>query len=122
MMDIQFAKQLQQLKAPGDDFEVVTGGTMCASDFYEGTQINFIYPLISNTFSEQARLDGAFCSFTPTEKMDYLKHLRSAGVVNVEMETVPFAAMTFQAGIRAAAVCVTLLDRLQGDQVMAGTL
>lgn len=50
--------------------------------------------------------------------MDYLKHLRSNGVVNIEMETVPLAALTFQAGIRAAAVCVTLLDRLQGDQVM----
>lgn len=68
-------------------------------------------------FLEQGRLDGAFCSFTPTEKMEYLKHLREHGVVNIEMESVPFAAMTFQAGIRAADVCVTFLDRLQGDQV-----
>lgn len=66
---------------------------------------------------EQGRLDGAFCNFTPTEKMDYLKHLRKNGVVNIEMESVPFAAMTFQAGIKAADVCVTLLDRLEGDQV-----
>lgn len=39
MMDLQFAQQLKQLKAAGDDFEVVTGGTMCASDFYEGRKL-----------------------------------------------------------------------------------
>ena len=39
------------------------------------------------------------------------------GVVNMEMEATVFAAMTHMAGIRAAVVCVTLLDRLKGDQV-----
>nr|CAI5824699.1 unnamed protein product [Callosobruchus analis] len=38
-------------------------------------------------------------------------------VTNIEMEIVPFAALTHHAGIRAAAVCVALLDRLRGDQV-----
>lgn len=46
MMDLQFAQQLKQLKAPGDDFEVVTGGTMCASDFYEGANIKLTHQLI----------------------------------------------------------------------------
>lgn len=49
--------------------------------------------------------------------MQYLKYLSENGVVNIEMESIPFAALTFQAGIRAADICVTLLDRLQGDQV-----
>lgn len=49
--------------------------------------------------------------------MQYLKYLHDNGVVNIEMESIPFAALTFQAGIRAADVCVTLVDRLQGDQV-----
>jgi len=35
----------------------------------------------------------------------------------MEMEATVFAAMTHMAGIRAAVVCVTLLDRLKGDQV-----
>lgn len=68
-------------------------------------------------FSEQGRLDGAFCHFTLSQKMQYLKHLRKNGVANIEMEVIPFAAMTFQAGIRSAAICVTLLNRLEGDQV-----
>ncbi len=36
---------------------------------------------------------------------------------NIEMEATCFAALTHKAGIRAAIVCVTFLDRLEGDQV-----
>ena len=39
------------------------------------------------------------------------------GVTNMEMEALVFAGLTHKAGIRSAVVCVTLLDRLQGDQV-----
>ena len=39
------------------------------------------------------------------------------GVSNMEMEALVFAALTNMAGIRSAVVCVTLLDRLKGDQV-----
>ena len=42
------------------------------------------------------------------------------GVVNMEMEALVFAAMTHLAGIKSAVVCVTLLDRLNGDQVFPG--
>lgn len=65
----------------------------------------------------QGRLDGAFCDFTETDKMNYLNKLHDFGVVNIEMESTIFAALTHHAGIRAAVVCVTLLDRLKGDQV-----
>lgn len=49
--------------------------------------------------------------------MEYLDKLHDFGVVNIEMESTIFAALTHHAGIRAAVVCVTLLDRLKGDQV-----
>ncbi|XP_037286431.2 uridine phosphorylase 1 isoform X2 [Rhipicephalus microplus] len=80
---------------------VVLGKTMCADDFYEG----------------QGRLDGAFCDYTDREKLQFLEQLRSIGVVNIEMEATLFAAMCHHAGIKGAVVCVTLLDRLKGDQV-----
>ncbi|XP_025830742.1 uridine phosphorylase 1-like [Agrilus planipennis] len=48
-----------------------------------------------------------------------MNQLRSNGVINIEMESIPFAALTHHAGIKAAIVCVALLDRLKGDQVMA---
>lgn len=43
--------------------------------------------------------------------------MRSEGVKNIEMEVLPFAALTHHAGIKAAAVCCAFLDRLKGDQV-----
>jgi uridine phosphorylase len=52
--------------------------------------------------------------------MEYLNKIHSAGVVNIEMESLSFAALTHHAGIKSAVICVTLVDRLKGDQV--GTL
>ncbi len=65
----------------------------------------------------QARLDGAFCSYTKEDKLDYLQRLNEGGVSNIEMESTCFAALTYMAGIRSAVVCVALLDRLNEDQV-----
>ena len=62
-------------------------------------------------------MDGAFCSYTKQDKLDYLQWLNEGGVSNIEMESTCFAALTHQAGIRSAVVCVTLLDRLNEDQV-----
>lgn len=49
--------------------------------------------------------------------MEYLESIHKSGVVNIEMESLAFAALTHHAGIKAAVICVTLLDRLKGDQV-----
>jgi uridine phosphorylase len=72
---------------------------------------------MSCDISGQGRLDGAFCDFTETQKMDYLNRIHKAGVVNIEMESLSFAALTHHAGIKSAVICVTLMDRLRGDQV-----
>ncbi|CAD5215136.1 unnamed protein product [Bursaphelenchus okinawaensis] len=77
------------------------GTTMCANDFYEG----------------QMRLDGAFCEVSLEEKVEYLKKLSAAGVKNIEMESTCFAAMTKRANCKAAIICVTLVNRMLGDQV-----
>ncbi|XP_059801388.1 uridine phosphorylase 1-like isoform X2 [Hypanus sabinus] len=82
-------------------FDTVSGNTLCTSDFYEG----------------QARLDGAFCHYTAEEKMNYLNAACKAGVCNIEMESAAFAAICARSGLPGAVVCVTLLDRLQGDQI-----
>lgn len=68
-------------------------------------------------FSGQGRLDGAFCDYTEQEKMEYMESIHKQGVVNIEMESLAFAALTHHAGIKSAVVCVALLDRLHGDQV-----
>ncbi|OQR72827.1 uridine phosphorylase 1-like [Tropilaelaps mercedesae] len=84
------------------DTVIVNGKTMCATDFYEA----------------QGRLDGAFCSYDEAKKIEFLSKLQRLGVRNIEMEASLFAAMCAQANIRAAIVCVTLLNRLDSDQMI----
>ncbi|XP_043478753.1 uridine phosphorylase 1-like isoform X1 [Leptopilina heterotoma] len=100
-LDRQLARELKALAHHDDPYDTVVGKTMCCSDFYEG----------------QGRLDGAFCDFSETEKMEYLTNVHSNNVLNIEMESLAFAALTHHAGIKSAVVCVTMLDRLKGDQV-----
>ena len=68
-------------------------------------------------FTGQGRLDGAFCDFSENDKMEYLNKIHKSGVVNIEMESLSFAALTHHAGVKSAVICVTLMDRLKGDQV-----
>lgn len=57
---------------------------MCTNDFYEG----------------QARLDGAFCSYTMECKKAYLNELHNKnGVTNIEMESSLFSAMCHYANV-----------------------
>ncbi|XP_052841259.1 uridine phosphorylase 2 isoform X3 [Drosophila gunungcola] len=84
-----------------DNYETIIGRTMCTHDFYEG----------------QSRLDGAFCEYTPEMKKTYLEELQNQGVKNIEMESLALAALTSRANIRAAVVCVAILNRLNGDQI-----
>ncbi|KAJ8683252.1 hypothetical protein QAD02_019044 [Eretmocerus hayati] len=100
-LDQELAHEMASLHQSDDEFDLVLGKTMCAMDFYEG----------------QGRLDGAFCEHTQADKMEYLKKLHEAGVRNIEMEATCFSAFTHMAGIKAAILCVTFLDRLLGDQV-----
>lgn len=72
---------------------------------------------IFTPFSGQGRIDGAFCHYTQDEKMEFLQRTHDAGVHNIEMESVCFAAMCKRAGVPAAILCVTLVDRLKGDQI-----
>ena len=46
------------------------------------------------------------------------RSLLPAGVRNIEMEATQFAAFTRRVGVRAAILCVALLNRLDGDQVL----
>ncbi|EFX77188.1 uridine phosphorylase 1-like isoform X2 [Daphnia pulex] len=100
-LDTELAKELQSLSTQDDPFETHVGRTMCTYDFYEG----------------QGRLDGAFCDYTEKEKLEFLHKVHDNNILNMEMESLAFAALTHHAGIRAAVICVTLLNRLNGDQV-----
>ncbi|MCA9374224.1 uridine phosphorylase [Candidatus Peregrinibacteria bacterium] len=84
------------------DIRAQIGKTMGANDFYEG----------------QGRLDGALDpEYTEEDKLEYLNKAYDVGVRNIEMEAPELAAFCNRAGIPAALVCATLLNRLEGDQV-----
>jgi len=100
-LDLGLAKNLVATGLQDDQFQTVLGKTISTDDFYEG----------------QGRLDGAICEYKESDKMAYLQEVASKGVTNMEMEALVFAALTHLAGIRSAVVCVTLLDRLKGDQI-----
>ncbi|XP_039091606.1 uridine phosphorylase 1 [Hyaena hyaena] len=100
-LDERLAQELMQCGADLHEFPTVLGNTMCTSDFYEG----------------QGRLDGALCSYTEKDKQQYLRAAHAAGVRNIEMESSVLAVMCGACGLQAAVVCVTLLNRLEGDQV-----
>ena len=100
--DHKLVEELKSIAAQEmNGFRTVSGVTLCALDFYES----------------QARLDGAFCDITPEQKMEFLNRLKDEGVVNIEMEAITFASMCHYSGISGAIICVTLLNRLNGDQV-----
>ncbi|GFW17385.1 uridine phosphorylase 1 [Trichonephila clavipes] len=51
--------------------------------------------------------------------MAFLKDIHSKGVTNMEMESLAFAAMCHHANVKGAVICVSLLNRLLGDQISA---
>eukprot|EP00794_Sanderia_malayensis_P003790 gene3790-4313_t len=83
-------------------FNVEQGNTMCCDDFYEG----------------QGRLDGAFCDYSQKEKLEFLNKAHANEVRNIEMESLVVASLCRRAGVKAAIVCVVLVDRLKDDQVL----
>uniref|UniRef100_A0A672HT42 Uridine phosphorylase n=1 Tax=Salarias fasciatus TaxID=181472 RepID=A0A672HT42_SALFA len=97
-LDEEVASELLQCSSELQNIPTVIGNTMCTHDFYEG----------------QGRLDGALCSFSHEDKLEYLRKAYDAGVRNIEMESTVFAAMC---RVCAAVVCVTLLNRFEGDQI-----
>ncbi|CAG9838217.1 unnamed protein product [Diabrotica balteata] len=100
-LDKQLWQELKSLSLPDDEFEVISGTTMCTNDFYEG----------------QARADGAFCDYTVEDQINYLKSLQRKNIVNIEMESTAFAAFTKAAGIKSGVICLSVQDVLEGDEI-----
>ncbi|EDV94503.1 uridine phosphorylase 1 [Drosophila grimshawi] len=84
-----------------DGFETIKANTMSTDCFYEG----------------QGRTDGAVCQYTEEQKMKFLQTAYEKGIRNIEMEATMMASLTLMAGVRAGDICVTLVNRLNGDQV-----
>ncbi|KAH8310653.1 hypothetical protein KR044_002363, partial [Drosophila immigrans] len=84
-----------------DGFDTIMANTMSTDCFYEG----------------QGRTDGAVCDYDDAAKMEFLKECHKLGIRNIEMEATMLSSLTLQAGVKAADICVTIVNRLNGDQV-----
>jgi uridine phosphorylase len=100
-IDTTLADEILSCANVSPAISATTGKTLATDDFYEG----------------QSRLDGAICEYTEQEKLDFLKNLQQAGVRNIEMESGVVASFCHKLNIRCAILCVTLLNRLLGDQI-----
>ena len=69
-------------------------------------------------YEQQGRMDGSMCRFASEDRLNFLHKLRSKKIVNIEMESVVFAGMCREANVHFAVICVGLLNRLEGDQVV----
>lgn len=65
----------------------------------------------------QGRLDGAVCEYEEEDKQAFLCEIQKLGIKNIEMEATQIASLCSRTGRRAGMICVTLLNRLDGDQV-----
>ncbi|XP_017849530.1 uridine phosphorylase 1 [Drosophila busckii] len=84
-----------------DGFDTINANTMSTDCFYEG----------------QGRIDGAVCHYNNEQKMQFLQRAHAKGIRNIEMEATMMASLTLQAKVKAADICVTIVNRLNGDQV-----
>ncbi|XP_017143442.1 uridine phosphorylase 1 isoform X2 [Drosophila miranda] len=95
-------KEILAYGARADDgFQIISANTMGTDCFYEG----------------QGRTDGAICEYSAEDKMKFLQKCHNLGIRNIEMEASMFASVTQKIGVKAGDICVTLLNRLDGDQV-----
>jgi uridine phosphorylase len=86
------------------DFPILEGNSIAADDFYQG----------------QARYDGAIKpKYDDDMRQAYFAKVKQLKVLNFEMESTALAAFANRAGIPAAMIAVTLVNRFQGDQITA---
>lgn len=128
-LDEEVASELLQCSSEMKNVPTVIGNTMCTHDFYEGmfigsarvicdTAVTLNYEAADEACcacAGQGRLDGALCSFSPEEKLEYLRKAYEAGVRNIEMESTVFAAMCRVCGLKGTVItkqqipCFTML-------------
>ncbi|KAH8381761.1 hypothetical protein KR009_000034 [Drosophila setifemur] len=119
-------KDIMAYGASADDgFLTISANTMGTDCFYEGKCTRFPETPMLNVdfhFPGQGRVDGAICEYTEADKMAFLQKCHDVGIRNIEMEASMFASVTQKVGVKAGDICVTIVNRLNGDQVSQVTM
>jgi uridine phosphorylase len=103
-MDQELNARILKAQPKNEEAGIYVGNTMTCDDFYLG----------------QARFDGAIRpKYTPEDRMQYFKKLRELNILNIEMEGTALAGFCARAKIPACMISVTLINRLETDQITA---
>ena len=57
-------------------------------------------------------MDGAFCDYDEKAKVQFLKDCAAAGVLNIEMESLCFAAMCHHAGLKGKMTMMMMMKMM----------
>lgn len=100
--DAKLVEEIINAQPKNLPFNVVVGNSIAADDFYLG----------------QCRYDGAMKARQTHEwRNEFFKKIQALDIYNFEMESTALAAFCGKAKIPATMIAVTLLNRLDGDQV-----
>lgn len=101
-MDSDLNKRILQAQPDNLTFKLYKGNSITSDDFYMG----------------QARFDGAIKpEYNHESRNLYFKKAMELNILNFEMESSALAAFCGRANIPATMIAVTLVNRLQSDQV-----
>ncbi len=107
IFDLNLAKKIHDMQPRGLPFEVLLGNSIAADDFYLG----------------QGRFDGAIAPQKDLAfRTNYFKEVRDLGIRNFEMESTAMAAFCHEVAIPSTMIAVTLINRLDGDQISSTPL
>ena len=100
-MDKTLSNRIIKTQPENLPFKILKGNTISADDFYLG----------------QARLDGALSpEYTKAQRQIYFDKIKALSIFNMEMESGAFGSFCYRAGIPAAMVAVTIMNRMETDQ------
>ncbi|KAG7278723.1 hypothetical protein CRUP_023372 [Coryphaenoides rupestris] len=105
-LDEGTSRELLRCSAELRDLPTIIGNTIVRCNN------NVLYPPSPG----QGRLDGCSLLLLPRGEAGVLAEAYEAGVRNIEMESTVFAAMCRMCNLKAAVICVTLLNRLRATR------
>jgi uridine phosphorylase len=103
-MDGELNKRIINAQPDDLDFKLLMGNSIAADDFYLG----------------QARFDGFLKPvYDEKKRQEYFARIKELNILNFEMESTALAAFCNRAEIPATMIAVTLVNRMEGDQITA---
>jgi uridine phosphorylase len=102
-MDLELNARIIKAQPHDLGFKILEGNSIAADDFY----------------LSQCRFDGAISpSYDEMHRKKYFEKIKELNILNFEMESTALASFCSRAEIPATMVAVTLVNRIEEDQII----